>query len=125
MPVGLSAVLELDDKYASPVHIAADLLSQLSTVMVAYGMELYSELCTVTYEPGNLDVALNFRDILLHSQVLEGITMSMIRGNTCNGADDCCWKGFSIYIMKEEQTILQRLDVATKALHWPIGVHGW
>ncbi|CAH1435833.1 unnamed protein product [Lactuca virosa] len=33
--------------------------------------------------------------------------------------------GFSISIMKAEQTILQRLDVATKALHWPVGVDGW
>nr|KAJ0189544.1 hypothetical protein LSAT_V11C800437460 [Lactuca sativa] len=56
MHAGLSEVLELDDKYASPIHIAADLLSQLSTVMVEYGMELYSELCTVTYEPAQLSV---------------------------------------------------------------------
>ncbi|GJU31247.1 putative 3,4-dihydroxy-2-butanone kinase isoform X1 [Tanacetum coccineum] len=32
--------------------------------------------------------------------------------------------GFSITIMKAEQTILQRLDAATKAPHWPIGVDG-
>ncbi|KAI3774018.1 hypothetical protein L1987_48560 [Smallanthus sonchifolius] len=32
--------------------------------------------------------------------------------------------GFSISIMKAEQAILQRLDAATKAPHWPVGVDG-
>ncbi|KAM1638263.1 hypothetical protein EV1_015790 [Malus domestica] len=32
--------------------------------------------------------------------------------------------GFSISIMKADQTILQRLDAATKAPYWPVGVDG-
>ncbi|KAH0976089.1 hypothetical protein GBA52_017988 [Prunus armeniaca] len=32
--------------------------------------------------------------------------------------------GFSISIMKADQAILQRLDAATKAPHWPVGVDG-
>lgn len=30
MPAGLSEVLVIDDKYTSPVHIAADLLSRVA-----------------------------------------------------------------------------------------------
>ncbi|CAN6714490.1 unnamed protein product [Malus baccata var. baccata] len=32
--------------------------------------------------------------------------------------------GFSISVMKADQTILQRLDAATKAPYWPVGVDG-
>ncbi|CAH1435646.1 unnamed protein product [Lactuca virosa] len=32
---------------------------------------------------------------------------------------------FMTFLDMAEQAILQRLDVATKALHWPIGVDGW
>lgn len=32
--------------------------------------------------------------------------------------------GFSISVMKADQTILQRLDASTKAPHWPVGVDG-
>lgn len=32
--------------------------------------------------------------------------------------------GFSISIMKADETILQRLDAATKAPYWPVGVDG-
>lgn len=32
--------------------------------------------------------------------------------------------GFSISVMKADQAILQRLDAATKAPHWPVGVDG-
>ena len=36
----------------------------------------------------------------------------------------CCGVAFSISIIKAEQAILQCLDVAAKAPHWPIGVDG-
>ena len=32
--------------------------------------------------------------------------------------------GFSISVMKADQAILQRLDAATKAPYWPVGVDG-
>ena len=32
--------------------------------------------------------------------------------------------GFSISVIKADQSILQRLDAATKAPHWPVGVDG-
>lgn len=36
----------------------------------------------------------------------------------------CPSSGFSISIMKADETILQRLDAVTKAPYWPIGVDG-
>lgn len=36
MPAGPSEVLVIADRYASPVHIAADLLSQVITLMMTY-----------------------------------------------------------------------------------------
>lgn len=39
-------------------------------------------------------------------------------------SDSFSWAGFSISVMKADQGVLQRLDVATKAPYWPVGVAG-
>lgn len=53
-----------------------------------------------------------------------GYNMGSLNYSIDKGHDFVFFSGFSISIMKADQAILQRLDAATKAPYWPVGVDG-